>query len=64
MPTGHLTRGGIALAEAVRELYSQGQTDYSLEPIVLVDVQGNPAGCIQDGTRSSFAAGAANAKSS
>ena len=49
MPNGHLTRGGAALADAVRELYRQGQTDYSLEPIVLVDVQGKPVGCIEDG---------------
>jgi len=49
MPTGHLTRGGGALADAVRELYRQGQTDYALEPIVLVDAQGEPIGRIQDG---------------
>jgi 2,3-bisphosphoglycerate-independent phosphoglycerate mutase len=30
-------------------LYRQGQTDYSLEPIVLVDVQGKPVGRIEDG---------------
>ncbi len=49
MPTGHFTRGGAALADAVRELYCEGQTDYSLEPIVLVDVQGKPIGRIEDG---------------
>ena len=49
MPTGHLTRGGTALADAVRELYREGQTDYSLEPIVLVDAQRKPIGRIQDG---------------
>ena len=49
MPTGHLTRGAIALADAVTELYREGQTDYSLEPIVLVDAQGKPVGRIQDG---------------
>jgi 2,3-bisphosphoglycerate-independent phosphoglycerate mutase len=47
--TGHLTRGGGALADAVRELYRQGQTDYALEPIVLADAQGNPIGRIEDG---------------
>ncbi len=41
--------GGIALASAVRELYRQGQTDYSLQPVVLVDSQGEPVACIQDG---------------
>jgi 2,3-bisphosphoglycerate-independent phosphoglycerate mutase len=42
MPTGHL-------ADAVRELYREGQTDYSLEPIVLADAQGKPVGRIEDG---------------
>jgi 2,3-bisphosphoglycerate-independent phosphoglycerate mutase len=42
-------RGGYALADAVRELYCEGQTDYSLEPIVLVDDRGKPIGRIQDG---------------
>ena len=41
--------GGIALARAVREAYDAGQTDYSLEPIVLVDGQGKPVGRIEDG---------------
>ncbi len=41
--------GGLALAKAVRELYREGQTDYSLEPIVLVDARGEPIGRIQDG---------------
>src|SRR5512143_4039080 len=43
------TRGAAALIRAVQELYSQGQTDYSLEPLVLVDPQGCPVGRIQDG---------------
>jgi len=41
--------GGSALAQAVRELYGEGQTDYSLEPIVLVDGLGEPVGRIKDG---------------
>ena len=41
--------GGRALADAVRVLYSTGQTDYSLEPIVLVDAHNVPLGRIQDG---------------
>lgn len=41
--------GGRALAQAVRELYGEGQTDYSLEPIVLVDGLGEPVGRIEDG---------------
>ncbi|MDH7488678.1 MAG: phosphoglycerate mutase (2,3-diphosphoglycerate-independent) [Anaerolineae bacterium] len=42
-------RGGVALAQAVRQLYQEGQTDYSLEPIVLVDARGEPIGRIRDG---------------
>ncbi len=42
-------RGGTALAGVVRELCSEGQTDYSLEPIVLGDDQGCPIGRIHDG---------------
>ncbi len=49
MASQHLSRGGIALADAVRELYAEGQTDYSLEPIVLVDAQGKPVGRIDNG---------------
>jgi 2,3-bisphosphoglycerate-independent phosphoglycerate mutase len=30
-------------------MYREGQTDYSLEPIVLVDPQGRPVGCVEDG---------------
>ncbi len=28
------TRGGKALAQAVRKAYSDGQTDYTMEPLV------------------------------
>ena len=41
--------GGRALAEAVRDLYRRGQADYALEPIVLVDEQGEPVGRVEDG---------------
>ncbi len=41
--------GGEALARAVERAYAQGQTDYSLEPMVLVDAQGEPVGKIKDG---------------
>ncbi len=43
------TSGAMALARGVQELYSLGQSDYSLEPIVLADAQGNPVGRIHDG---------------
>jgi len=42
-------RGAAALAEGVRALYAEGQTDYSLEPIILTDAQGQPLGRIADG---------------
>jgi 2,3-bisphosphoglycerate-independent phosphoglycerate mutase len=44
-----LSCGGAALADAVRVLYRQGQSDYYLEPLVLVDHLGEPAGRIRDG---------------
>jgi len=49
MLTENITRGAIKLGQAVRESYLEGQTDYSLEPIVLIDRQGKAAGRIQDG---------------
>jgi 2,3-bisphosphoglycerate-independent phosphoglycerate mutase len=42
-------RGGVALGKTVKELYKEGQTDYSLEPIVLVDEDDHPLGRIKDG---------------
>ena len=44
-----IDRGGLALAEAVKAAYAQGQTDYYLEPMVRVDEKGNPIGKIQNG---------------
>lgn len=41
--------GGAALAAAVRKLYAEGGTDYSLEPVVLVDSAGSPLGRIAEG---------------
>ena len=43
------THGAARLAEGVKTLYAEGQTDYSLEPLVLVDEQGQPVGRIADG---------------
>ncbi len=48
MATLQFARGGAALANAVRELYREGQTDYALEPVILADAQGNPIGWIRD----------------
>lgn len=49
MLTKTTTCSGTALAKTVRELYQAGQTDYSLEPIVVVDGGGTPLGRIQAG---------------
>ena len=49
MSTDLHERGGFALANAVRNLYQEGQVDYSLEPVVQVDSRGEPVGRIQDG---------------
>jgi 2,3-bisphosphoglycerate-independent phosphoglycerate mutase len=42
-------RGAAALAEGVKNLYADGQIDYSLEPLVLVDQAGHSIGRIKDG---------------
>ncbi len=49
MDSLHTQCGGQALANAVRECYRAGQTDYALEPLVLVDAGRRPLGRIQDG---------------
>ena len=41
--------GALALSRAVRELYAAGQTDYSMEPLVLADEGGEPVGRIHAG---------------
>ncbi|MBN1661828.1 MAG: phosphoglycerate mutase (2,3-diphosphoglycerate-independent) [Anaerolineae bacterium] len=46
---GHPAGGGTILADAVRALYRAGQTDYWLEPTIVVDSRGEPAGRIRDG---------------
>jgi 2,3-bisphosphoglycerate-independent phosphoglycerate mutase len=38
-----------AFQEGIHELYREGQTDYSLEPLIIVDQQGKPVGLIEDG---------------
>jgi 2,3-bisphosphoglycerate-independent phosphoglycerate mutase len=47
MDLGEQLRGGHALAKAVKKLYSAGQTDYSLEPIILEDDDHKALGRIQ-----------------
>ena len=43
------SHGGMDLADAVRQLYITGQTDYSFEPVILCDGNSKPIGRIQDG---------------
>ena len=47
MESNHEFPGGHALAGEVKKLYASGQTDYTLEPIILEDDQGKPLGRIQ-----------------
>ena len=47
----NLDHGGRALARAVEAAYGQGETDYTLEPMVRVDESGMPIGKIRDGER-------------
>jgi 2,3-bisphosphoglycerate-independent phosphoglycerate mutase len=49
MLTEKTKHGATALSDAVQDLYAQGQSDYSLEPIILTDDQGYPIGRIKDG---------------
>lgn len=42
-------RGSREIINTVNELYAAGQTDYSFEPIVAADRNGNPVGRIKDG---------------
>jgi 2,3-bisphosphoglycerate-independent phosphoglycerate mutase len=49
MITGNQLRSAAALAESVKALYREGQTDYTLEPIVLCYPDGKPLGCVADG---------------
>lgn len=41
--------GGLRLAEAVRQAYARGQTDYAMEPLVRLDDHNQPQGLIRDG---------------
>jgi len=39
----------IAFREEIRELYREGQTDYSLKPLIIVGRQGKSVGLIEGG---------------
>ena len=43
------SRGALAIAKGIRGLYADGQTDYSLDPLILVDSLEHPIGRITDG---------------
>jgi 2,3-bisphosphoglycerate-independent phosphoglycerate mutase len=49
MESNQKTNGGSELAEQVRTLYTEGQTDYAIEPILLTNAQDHPIGRIKDG---------------
>ena len=40
--------GGLVMAEAVRQAYARGQTDYSMEALVRLNDQGEPVGSIKN----------------
>lgn len=47
--------GGARLAEAVKNFYTLGKTDYFMEPLVRFDENGDPIGKIKDGDTVIFA---------
>jgi 2,3-bisphosphoglycerate-independent phosphoglycerate mutase len=49
MKTKHSSYGGNELAKAIQISYLEGQTDYSMEPIILANPLGEPLGRINDG---------------
>ena len=55
---------GRILAQTVREMLAEGQTDYSFEPVILAESDGYPRGASRMGMPSCSAAGVANARSS
>jgi 2,3-bisphosphoglycerate-independent phosphoglycerate mutase len=48
MAGSRLSHSGRILADTVRQLLTEGQTDYSFEPVVLASKDGTPIGRIQD----------------
>ena len=42
-----VNHGGTSLANEVRNVYAEGQTDYSIEPLLSVDAHGIPIGRIE-----------------
>jgi len=41
-----MTRNGSDLAKEIESLYRQGLTDYTMEPLVMVDANQDPVGPI------------------
>ena len=44
-----ITHGGKEFTKTINDLYREGQTDYSFEPMVRVNAHGEPTGSIRDG---------------
>ena len=49
MAVSKVDHSGRILAQTVREMLAEGQTDYSFEPVILTGPDGSPRGRIQDG---------------
>jgi 2,3-bisphosphoglycerate-independent phosphoglycerate mutase len=49
MAVRKVDHSGRILAQTVREMLAEGQTDYSFEPVVLADAEGHALGRIHDG---------------
>lgn len=47
--SGQTERGGLSVAKVVKGLYNEGQTDYFLEPIVVVNQRKEPIGRVSEG---------------
>lgn len=48
MTRHRIQNSGSVMADTVREMYIEGQTDYSFEPVVAVNSQGDPIGRIEE----------------
>lgn len=48
METTRIQNSGRILAQTVRQMLAEGQTDYSFEPVVLADARGQSVGRIQE----------------
>lgn len=45
----NVSRGEALIVKTIKDMYQEGQTDYFLDPIVLIDDERKPVGTIKDG---------------